>query len=112
MDIQFLTKFKNQLINLKNFLQERVRNLQKVKDFGSDIDSGDEEMDETEEFSNQLSIAQNYKEKLADVEVALDKMNKNTYGICEKCGKKISQDVLEAVPESKLCKECKKSTKN
>ena len=79
-----------------------------MPDFGNDIDSGDEEADETEEFGTQLSIAQNYKEHLADVDVALNKIKKKKYGICEKCGKKISLDVLKIAPESKLCKECKK----
>jgi len=110
--MHFLTKFKNQLIRLKNFLEDRVKKLQKVPDFGDDIDSGDEEAEETEEFGTQLSIAQNYKEKLADINTALDKIKKHKYGICERCGKQISADVLEVVPESRLCKECKKSTNN
>ncbi len=108
MNMQFLTKFKNQLISLRDFLEGRVKNLQKVPDFGDDVDSGDEESEETEGFGTQLSIAQNYKEKLANVDTALDKMEKHKYGVCEKCGKQISLDVLEAVPESRLCKECKK----
>ncbi len=112
MDIQFLKKFKNQLISLKNFLENRVKKLQKIPDFGDDIDSGDEETDETEEFSTQLSIAQNYKEKLVDVDVALGKIKKHEYGICEKCEKKISTDVLEVVPESRFCKKCKKLINN
>jgi len=112
MDMQFLTKFKNQLIHLKNFLGGRVKNLQKIPDFGDDVDSGDEESEETEGFGTRLSIAQNYKEKLADIDTALDKMKKHKYGICERCGKQISADVLEAAPESRFCKECKKSTNN
>ncbi len=112
MDIQLLEKFKNQLVRLKGFLMDRVKNLQKVPEFGNDVDSGDEETDETEEFGTQLSIAQNYKEKLADIDTALDKIKKHKYGICERCGKPISKDVLEAAPESKFCKECKKSTNN
>jgi len=79
-----------------------------MPDFGDDIDSGDEEADETEEFGNQLSISQTYKEHLADVDTALEKMKKKKYGICERCGKKISLDVLKAAPESRLCKKCKK----
>lgn len=112
MDIQFLTKFKNQLIRLKNFLEGRVKKLQKVPDFGDDIDSGDEEAQETEEFGTQLSIAQDYKEKIADIDMALEKIKKQKYGICEKCGESISADVLKVAPESKLCKECKKSINN
>ncbi|PIY58866.1 hypothetical protein COY97_01965 [Candidatus Wolfebacteria bacterium CG_4_10_14_0_8_um_filter_39_64] len=35
-------------------------------------------------------------------------MEKKKYGVCEKCGKKISLDILKLAPESRLCKECKK----
>jgi len=79
-----------------------------VPEFGSDVDSGDEEADEAEEFGTQLSIAQVLKERLADIELALKKIEEGKYGICEKCGGKISLDVLKAVPESRLCKKCKK----
>lgn len=82
-----------------------------MPDFGSDTDSGDEEADETEEFGTQLSIAQTYKEHLADVDVALKKIEKKKYGICEKCGGKISLDILEIAPESRLCQECKKKSR-
>jgi len=82
-----------------------------VPDFGSDVDSGEEESDESEEFGNQMAVAQEYKKRLADIDKALEKIEKKKYGICEKCGKEISLDVLEAAPESKLCKECKKLTK-
>jgi len=111
MDIKLLTKFKDQLMRLKSFLQDRIKKLQKIPNFGDDIDAGDEETEETEEYSNQLSIAQNYKNKMSDVDSALDKMGKKKYGICERCGKRITIDVLEAVPESRLCKACKKLVK-
>jgi DnaK suppressor protein len=108
MDFKFLNYFKNQLIKIKRGSEKRIKSLYKVPEFGSDVDSGDEETDEAEEFGTQLSIAQNYKERLADIDVALRKIEKKKYGICEKCGGKISLDVLEAVPESRLCKKCKK----
>jgi len=108
MNFNFLPQFKNQLIRLKRGIEEKVKSLYKVPEFGSDIDSGDEEADETEEFGTQLSIAQLLKERLADIELALKKIKEGKYGICEKCGKKISLDVLKVVPESRLCKECKK----
>jgi len=111
MDIKLLTKFKDQLMRLKSFLQDRIKKLQKIPNFGGDVDAGDEETEETEEYSNQLSIAQNYKNKLADIDNALNKMGKQKYGICERCGKRITVDVLEAVPESRLCKACKKLVK-
>jgi len=108
MNFQFLTYFKDQLVRLKRGIENRIKKLYKVPDFGSDVDSGEEESDESEEFGTQLSIAQTYKERLADIDVALRKINNKKYGICEKCSKKISLDVLKVAPESRLCKECKK----
>jgi len=112
MDIKFLSKFKNQLVRLKNGVESRIRKLYKAPEFGSDIDSGDEETSESEEFGTQLAIAQKYKEHLADVDSALQKIQKKKYGVCERCGKQISLDVLEVAPQSRLCKECKKKATN
>jgi len=77
-----------------------------MPDFGTEIDP-DIETDESEEFSNQLAQAQVLKGRLADIELALSKIQKGTYGICENCKKEISSELLKIVPESQLCKECK-----
>jgi len=108
MDLKFLSKFKDQLVRLKNGIEARIKRLYKTPEFGDDTDAGDEESDESEEFGTQLAIAQQYKEQLADVDSALQKIEKKKYGICERCGQSITEDVLEAAPQSRLCKECKK----
>jgi len=82
-----------------------------VPDFGDDIDSLEEEADESAAYDNQLALMESFKERVADIELALDKMQKNKYGICEKCGKEISIRVLEASPESKLCQMDKQAEK-
>ena len=43
-----------------------------------------------------------------DISKAIEKIEKGTYGVCEKCGKEISQKRLEAFPAAKLCIKCKK----
>ena len=111
LNLKFLSQFKNQLVRLKRGIEARIKKLYKMPEFGSDVDSGDEEAEETEEFGKQLSIAHEYKEHLADVDSALQKIEKKKYGICERCGKPISLDVLEVAPQSRLCKECKKKSK-
>jgi DnaK suppressor protein len=107
MDLKILTQFKNVLFRLKKEIERKIKGFQKKPDFGSDVDP-DEETGESEQFGSQLAIAQDYKERLTNVESALNKIKKGKYGICEKCGKEISLDVLKAAPESRLCKECKK----
>ena len=113
---QNLEKFKNKLEEEKRGLISEIERLKKIADFGDDIDSLDEEADETEEYGNQLAVAQDLKNRLADIDSALLKINppsgKGEYGICEKCKKGISLELLEVDPESRLCKNCKRLSIN
>jgi DnaK suppressor protein len=81
----------------------------KPQDFGSDVDSMDEETNEGEELANRLAIVQSLKDELNEVEDALHRIEAGTYGVCTRCGKTISKEVLDAAPESALCEECKKA---
>jgi len=44
---------------------------------------------------------------LKDIEDALDKIEAGTYGICEECGKPISEARLKVLPTARLCITCK-----
>jgi len=46
------------------------------------------------------------KDQLAEVERALEKFAKGTYGLCENCGKPINPERLEALPQALYCMEC------
>lgn len=91
----------------KEKLVARLKESRSRTDFGSDVDSFEEESDEAEEFSNKLGIEQLIEEKLENIEHALQKMEKNAYGPCEKCGTPIAYELLSINPESRLCKACK-----
>lgn len=103
MNKQDLEKLKNKLNEEKSELEREVKKLKVVPDFGNDVDSLEEEADESAAYGDQLALMQTFKERLNDIERALDKMTEHGYGICEKCGKKISMKVLEIDPESRLC---------
>ena len=102
-----MQKFKKRLEEEKAELEAEVDKLKVVSDFGDDVDSMEEETNESEEYNNQLAVAQSLKERIEDMELALRKIEKGTYGQCEKCGTEISLDVLEINPASRLCKNCK-----
>ena len=68
----------------------------------------EEEADEVQEYENLLSLEQNMEVRLKDVNSALEKIGKGTYGKCENCGKQIEEERLMAYPEAKLCMECNK----
>ncbi len=44
--------------------------------------------------------------ELEEIRVALQKINEGTYGICERCGKAINEERLEAIPTARLCRDC------
>jgi RNA polymerase-binding protein DksA len=46
-------------------------------------------------------------EALEDIDEALEKLDKGTYGTCESCAQPIAMERLEAVPYAKLCLKCK-----
>jgi RNA polymerase-binding protein DksA len=55
----------------------------------------------------EMSLAANSREKLDQVEHALERLANGTYGICESCGNPIGKMRLQAAPRATLCLACK-----
>jgi RNA polymerase-binding protein DksA len=66
--------------------------------------------DATEAFeqARDFSVRARVGDTLQEVEYALAKFDKGTYGICEKCEQRIDWARLEAKPEARLCIDCKR----
>jgi len=64
--------------------------------------------DGTEAFDQAASLALNRNERLLleRVERALTRMDRGTYGICERCGEEIDFARLKAIPYASLCIRC------
>lgn len=60
----------------------------------------------TAERSEAATLAGKLREHLADVELALKKIQDGTYGICETCKEEIAESRLEAIPAGRLCMTC------
>ena len=74
---------------------------------GSPFGKRDETATESFELEKRLALVQHIREQLADVEYALEKLEKGTYGLCDSCGKPIPLARLEAIPQANLCLDCK-----
>jgi len=105
-----LIKLKRRLLKERKKILKELRRLEDVSDLGGETDP-DIETDESEELSNQLAENQVLKNRLADIELALGKMKKGTYGICENCKQEIEPEILKVAPESRLCKKCKQNSR-
>lgn len=79
-------------------------------DLRSDIDFGGSFADAasvTAERTEVLGLVESLKGQLDDVDTALAHIEAGTYGICDNCGARISEDRLEFRPASILCVDCK-----
>jgi DnaK suppressor protein len=62
--------------------------------------------DRAEDFEERSSKLDLLELRLADINNALEKIDGEEYGICERCQKEIESDRLEVNPAANTCKEC------
>jgi len=104
MDQEKTKEYKNKLERERILLLAEIKRNETPDDFGSDTD---DESDETENFGNQLAMVHGLKDRLNEIDIALSKIQSKEYGVCEKCGGKIEEEILDTDPESRYCKKCK-----
>lgn len=71
-----------------------------------DIDTADEDevADSMNEFENNTAIVSQLEQRLDEVKIALDKIEKGGFGVCEIGGEQIEADRMEANPAARTCK--------
>jgi DnaK suppressor protein len=89
-------------------LMKQISGKGEPRPFGSDIDDGEEEGDEAEEFANQVAANAAIKDRVNEIDAALNRMEMGSYGLCEQCNKIIGDKLLAVVPETRLCEDCKR----
>lgn len=63
---------------------------------------------DTLERQRDLSLEENVKHLLGRVNVALQRVEKGSYGLCDCCGGEIGAERLKALPYADKCIECKR----
>jgi RNA polymerase-binding transcription factor DksA len=61
---------------------------------------------ETFERERDLSLLEEFRNELSEIEPALARLAQGSYGICAACHEPIEPDRLEAVPATRYCKAC------
>ncbi len=59
------------------------------------------------ERDHELTVLSNERDKLAQIERALERIEDGTYGACESCGNPVGKMRLMAFPRATLCMTCK-----
>ncbi|MEA3296089.1 MAG: hypothetical protein U9Q27_03065 [Patescibacteria group bacterium] len=118
MDKETIKKLKEKLQKEKKMIEKELvvfadKNLDVKGDWKTkfpEFDLGDveERANAVEEFVTRLSLEKRLELKLKKIDLALEKIKKNKYGICENCEKAISQKRLNICPDAKMCGKCVK----
>ena len=89
---------------LKDLKDIETNNKVKFPDFG---DKPDENAQEIGEYTTNLATDKVLEESLRDIDSALERIKKGTYGICKYCGEPIGEKRLLARPVASACVPCK-----
>ena len=110
IDKEFLDKMEAALTVLKN---EIVDNLIASNEDFKEIMAGTEPKDLADIASDDIdrkmieAIGTQELKRLKGIEAAITRIKQGKYGHCIKCGKRIHQDRLMAIPYALMCIECK-----
>ena len=112
---QELRDVRAELLSEKDRLLEEIASAEEgladlIRDSGDG--AGDDQADagsKTFEREHEMSLANNARDMLEQVEHALARIDNGTYGVCESCGKPIGKYRLQAFPRATLCRACKEA---
>ncbi len=106
----------------ERLLEERDRLSRGIAELDADLSESLEESSEESPYDQHmaetaavtldrevdLTLEENARAALAQIDRALSKLENGSYGRCDKCGKPISEARLESVPSATLCVDCKR----
>ncbi|MFG1908048.1 TraR/DksA C4-type zinc finger protein [Kribbella sp. NPDC048928] len=95
--------------HLKDEIKDAEQEIQGLFRDGSD-GAGNDQADvgsTTLERYHELTLANNARDMLNQIEFALSRIDDGTYGVCDNCGNAIGKGRLQAFPRATLCVSCK-----
>lgn len=112
-------RMRQRLLQERQLLEEQIK---RIEDWGlgekeswlvGELSSYDQhpadQGSETFEREKDIALRDHARIRLQRVNEALESLDAGEYGICSRCGRKIDEERLEAIPFTNLCFECKKA---
>ena len=109
MDEAQLEAARERLLRLRLEVMREVRNaVDASREMGQDSvpDIGDMSAN-TYSRDVLLNLSENQRQKIRDIDVALERLAQREYGICARCGDEIAPRRMEVRPFSRYCIDCK-----
>jgi DnaK suppressor protein len=105
---KFLAKMREQLLEMKAKLLAEINSELRAEREGNKDEGMDTYDLASEERDREINFILSDRErvKLKQIDDALERMDEGTYGVCESCGLEIAEERLEAMPFSRLCRDC------
>ncbi len=115
-----INQLKNKLLNRKKEVTKEIKDIenkdpfmQEYKEDGfRNLDDVAEEAADTYEHEVNAAVKADLVEEKKEIDKALENMKSGKYGICEVCGKKISDERLKIMPTATTCVDCEKKQHN
>lgn len=116
MDKKTIERIKKELLARRQQIAEDLKNIAQNKDnkkgemrakFPQFGDKDEENALEVSEYSTNLATEKVLESTLRDIDNALERIKKGSYGICKYCGKDIGEKRLLARPIASACVACK-----
>lgn len=109
MDLDF---YKEKLLETKKHLEGQILYYKSEDPYlvpGRDTENtNDEDITEIEGHDRNLANRAHLQEELQEVNEALERIEKGTYGKCTNCNKEIAEERLKVLPTATLCLDCEK----
>jgi RNA polymerase-binding protein DksA len=109
-------RFRQLLVEERGRVQGAIEYLHQENPGSIEDETGDEAYDNhladtatvTFDRGVDYGLEENSEAVLAAIDAALARIENGTYGICQRCGKAIAPERLEALPYAELCIDCKR----
>ncbi len=108
-----LEYFRKKLEGMSNdLLSEAEKTMHEMSDHTDNYPDPTDRASAESDRSFELRIRDRERKLLSKIKEAIERIDEDTYGICDECGDDISNKRLEARPVTTLCIECKTQQEN
>ena len=112
--IQF-TEFQSRLIELREELERRIAdarvNIDQQQAQTDPGDIGDHSVIDTDQ-DYYLTLADRERHELAEIQEALERLTRGSYGECQACEEPIAVERLRSLPFTRMCIDCSAAAEN
>ena len=105
---KFLTDLRQNLLEMKNKLVAEIDSELKAEREGNKDEGMDTYDLASEERDREINFILSDRErvKIKQIDDALVRLEEGSYGVCESCGLEVAEERLEAMPFTRLCRDC------